>query len=62
MNLSILTEKKNRQIKLQRLLKVRMWTFGSLAHQINSIEEVLKLKKKKKIKKIKELQVKLLSL
>ena len=33
--LRILTGKKYRQIKLQRLQKVRIWAFGSLVHQIN---------------------------
>ena len=32
--LGILTGKKHRQIKLQRLQKVRIWAFGPLAHQI----------------------------
>ena len=32
------------KIKLQRLRKIRIWTFGSLVHQINSFQEVLKLK------------------
>ena len=40
----LLTGKKQRQIKLQRLQKVRMWAFGLLAHQINSLYEVFKLK------------------
>ena len=40
----LLTGKKHRQIKLRRLQKVRIWTFGSLIHQINSLKEVLKLK------------------
>ena len=44
MNLRILTGKKHRQIKLQRLQKVGILVFGSLVHQINSSEEVLKLK------------------
>ena len=35
--LRILTGKKHRQIKLQRLRKVRIWAFGSLLHQINSL-------------------------
>ena len=35
---------KYRQIKLQHLQKVRIWGFGSLVHQINSLEEILKLK------------------
>ena len=33
--LRILTGKKHRQIKLQCLQKVRIWTFESLVHQIN---------------------------
>ena len=41
-NLRILTGKKHPKIKLQRLQKIRMWTFGSLVHQINSFSEVLK--------------------
>ena len=36
--------KKYRQIKLQRLQTVGIWTFRSLVHQINSLSEVLKLK------------------
>ena len=35
---------KYRQIKFERLRKVRIWAFGSLVHQINPLEEVLKLK------------------
>ena len=35
--LRILTGKKNREIKLQRLRKVRIWAFDSLVHQINSL-------------------------
>ena len=35
---------KHCQIKLQHLQKVSIWAFGSLVHQINSSEEVLKLK------------------
>ena len=31
----ILTGKKHRQTKLQRLQKVRIWAFGSLVHQVN---------------------------
>ena len=31
-------------MKLQWLQKVRIWTSGSLIHQINSLEEVLKVK------------------
>ena len=42
--LRILTGKKHPKIKLQRLRKIRIWTFGSLVHQINSFQEVLKLK------------------
>ena len=38
------TGKKHRQIKLQRFQKVRFWTFGLLVHQIDSLQEVLKLK------------------
>ena len=34
--LTILTRKKHPKIKLQRLQKIRIWTFGSLVHQINS--------------------------
>ena len=58
--LRILTGKKHRQIKLQRLRKVRIWAFGSLVHQINSLEEVLKLKQN--FQKIKQLLAKLRSL
>ena len=36
LNLRILTEKKHPEIKLQRLRKIRILTFGSLVHQINS--------------------------
>ena len=36
--------KKECQIKLQRLQNVRVWEFGSLVYQINSLEEVLELK------------------
>ena len=32
-HLRMLTEKKHPKIKLQRLQKVRIWTFGSLVHQ-----------------------------
>ena len=35
--LRILTGKKHRQIKLQSLQRVRIWEFGSLVHQINSL-------------------------
>ena len=42
--LRILTGKRHRQVKPQRLQKVRIWTFGLLVHQINSLQEVLKLK------------------
>ena len=34
--LRILTGKKHPKIKLQRLRKIRIWTFGSLVHEINS--------------------------
>ena len=44
-SLRILTGKKHPKIKLQRLGKKRIWTFGSLVHQINFFEEVLKLEK-----------------
>ena len=44
MLLRILTGKKNPKIKLQHLRKIRIWTFGSLVHQINSFQEFLKLK------------------
>ena len=45
--LMILTGSKNhRQIKLQRLQNLRIWAFGLLVHQINSLSEVLKLKQK----------------
>ena len=36
-SLWLLTGKKHRQIKLQRLQKVRIWTFGQLVHQLNSL-------------------------
>ena len=42
--LRILTGKEHPKIKLQRLQKIRIWTFGLLVHQINSFQEVLKLK------------------
>ena len=41
--LKILTGKKHPKIKLQRLQKIRILTFGLLVHQINSFQEVLKL-------------------
>ena len=34
--LRILTGKEHPKIKVQRLRKIRVWTFGSLVHQINS--------------------------
>ena len=34
-SLRILTGKKHPKIKFQRLRKIRIWTFGSLVHQIN---------------------------
>ena len=34
--LRILTGKKHSKIKFQRLWKIRIWTFGSFVHQINS--------------------------
>ena len=43
MQLRILTGKKHPKIKLQRLQKMQIWTFGSLVHQINFFQEVLKL-------------------
>ena len=42
--LRILTGKKHRQMKLQRLQKVQIWAFGLSVQQINSLQEVLKLK------------------
>ena len=41
--LRILTGKKRPKIKVQRLGKVRILAFGSLLHQFNSFQEVLKL-------------------
>ena len=41
--LRILTGKKHPKIKLQRLRKIRILTFGSLVDQINYFQEVLKL-------------------
>ena len=41
--LRILTGKKHPKIKLQRLQKIQICTLGSLVHQINSFQEVLKL-------------------
>ena len=35
--------KKHPKIKLQQLRKIRILAFGSLVHQINSFQEVLKL-------------------
>ena len=35
-SLRILTGKKHPKIKLERLRKIRIWTFGLLLHQINS--------------------------
>ena len=43
--LRILTGKKHPKIKLQRLRKIQILTFGSLVHQINSFQEVVKLEK-----------------
>ena len=40
----ILTGKKHRQIKFQRLRKVQIWPCGLLVPQINPLDEVLKLK------------------
>ena len=42
--LNILTGKKYPKINLQRLRKIRIQTFGSLVHQINSFQEIPKLK------------------
>ena len=39
----ILTRKMHPKIKLQRLRKIRIWTFASLVHQIKSFQEVQKL-------------------
>ena len=36
-SLRILTGKKHRQIKVQRLQKVQIWAFGLLVQQINSV-------------------------
>ena len=41
--LRILTGKKHSKIKLQRLRKIRILTFGSLVYQINSFQDALKL-------------------
>ena len=41
MFLRILTGRNHRQIKLQRLQKVRTWTFRLLVHQINSYKRFL---------------------
>ena len=41
--LRVLTGKKHLKIKLQRLWKIQILTFGSLVHQINSLQEVLNL-------------------
>ena len=35
--------KKHPKIRLQHLRKIRILTFGSLVHRINSFQEVLKL-------------------
>ena len=35
--LRILSGKKHHQIKLQPIQKVRIWAFGLLVHQINSL-------------------------
>ena len=42
--LRILTGKKARQIKLRRSQKVVIWAFGSLVHQINSLQKAHNLK------------------
>ena len=41
--LRIFTGKKHPKIKLQRLRKIRILTFGSLVRQSNSFQQVLKL-------------------
>ena len=38
--------------KLQRLRKIQIWTLGSMVHQINPFEEVLKLKQIFQINKV----------
>ena len=43
MSLRILTGKKHPKIKLQRLRKIRILTFGSLVQQINSFHELPEL-------------------
>ena len=40
----IITAKKHPEIKLHRLQKIQILTFGSLVHQSNSFQEVPKLK------------------
>ena len=35
-DLRMLTGKKHPKMKLQRLRKIQIWTFGSLVHKINS--------------------------
>ena len=42
--LRIFAGKKHPPIKLQRLQRAQIWTFGSLVHQINSLQDVLELK------------------
>ena len=42
--LRIVKGKKQPKVKPQRLRKIKIWTFGSFIHQINSFQEVLKLK------------------
>ena len=46
------THRKKDPKKLQRLRKVWIWRFGSLANQINSFKEVLQLKQKFKKNKV----------
>ena len=43
-DLRILTGKKDPKIKLHRLRKIRIRTFGSMVHQINSFQGVLRLR------------------
>ena len=51
-SLTILTGKKQRQIELQRLQRVWIWTFRLLVHQINPLWQVFKLKQNFKKNKV----------
>ena len=51
-SLRILTGKKHRQRKIQRLQKLRIWAFGLLIHQINSLEEIFELKQNRQKHKV----------